>query len=310
MIKIRLLILFISFSSVATPALAQGCSDAGFCSAGALQPGLPAHDSTKMANEYGGSLTYGSGENGTSVITLQAEAKINTSAKGFIEARLPFTFVSGNLGAHSGVGDPIVTYSHLISAPQSVHPITATIGTRIGIGNADAKDKGVLLPMPYQSGLGTTDLIVGLGMKFARYFSFAAGYQQPLFQYNNNGYLPDTVYPVMKNDHRYFASRDLVRKGDVLIRAEANYSWKKFSASLGPLLIYHLGKDRYTDAAGNDATLTGSEGITLNIAGSISCNSNVGMFTLLFGMPVVVRDYRPDGLTRAAVFTLRYTWRR
>jgi len=286
---------------------AQGCSDAGFCTAGAMQSGRPVSDSVTTHSALGASATVGSGEKGTIIITPQLEGKFVLAQRSYVDVKLPFNFCSGNLGHHSGIGDIIATYSRILTADGMPVAITATIGGRIGLGNANATDRGMPLPMPYQSSLGTTDLIIGVGLVYHKYISIAAGYQQPVIQYNRNGYLPDIIYPDMPTGREYFASRDLGRRGDVLLRAEGHYQWNRWSVSGGPLFIDHLGEDRFTTQSGDRASLKGSEGITLNIAGSLSYSLPSRKIDLLVGTPFIVRDYRPDGLTRAWVITLRYT---
>ena len=286
---------------------AQGCSDAGFCTAGAMQGGRSVTDSSRPRGSFGASVTAGAGEKGTSIVALQLEGKFVLPGRSYVDVKLPFNFSSGNLGSHSGVGDIITTYSHLLTASKATTEITGTIGGRIGVGNANATDRGMPLPMPYQNSLGTTDIIVGLGLVYHKYVSIAAGYQQPVIQYNKNGYLPDIIYPDMPTSKEYFASRNLDRRGDVLLRAEGHYQWKKWTVFAGPLFIYHLGEDRFTTQSGDRASLKGSEGMTLNVAGSLSYSLPSGKIDLLGGTPFIVRDYRPDGLTRAWVITLRYT---
>ena len=286
---------------------AQGCSDAGFCTAGAMQGGKHTTDSTKSKTALGFSCSLGAGENGTLIITPQLEGGIPISQHYILEAKLPFNIASGNLGNHSGVGDVIITCSREFTTHSKDMYVTATLGSRIGVNNANASYNGMALPMPYQNSLGTTDIIAGLSMAYTKYFSIAAGYQQPVIQYNKNSYLPQDVYPSVLTDTTYFASNHLVRKGDILLRAEGKYQWKSILLAAGPLFIYHLGQDGISTSTGSKAMLKGSEGATLNLAFSISYNMKKSRLDLLGGTPFIVRDYRPDGLTRAWVVTLRYT---
>lgn len=297
------LILFAGF----TPCVwAQGCSDAGFCTAGAMQIGQQDNDTMAGGNSFGLSVTIGSGENATVIATPQVEGRLYLLSKIYLEGKLPVNIASGNLGAHTGLGDPILTCSRTM-VQHIRFRLIASLGVRVGISNANASYNGVSLPMPYQNSLGTTDIISGINFSYGKYISASIGYQQPVVQYNENGYKPAFVYPAISNDHEYFASNHLKRKGDILIRAEGKYKWQRMSLSAGPLFIYHLGTDTYTDANGNRLPLTGSKGLTLNIAASIAYTMANGRIELLGGEPLVVRSYRPDGLTRSLVVTLRYT---
>ncbi len=285
-------------------AKAQGCSDAGFCTAGALQH-KPAADSLPQSS-LGISLTIGSGEQGTTIITPQAEWTQQLSASWRLELKLPYYLATGNLGTHSGIGDPIATVSKSWVLKQA-WKVFAIGGTRVSLTDAGASDEhGRPLPMPYQHGLGTTDLIAGVAAQYKTWLSLSAGYQQPLFQYNNNAYLAQAL-PLESDDYKaYFDSRKLERRGDVLLRAEGTYTRNRWSLTGGPLLIYHLGDDRITRPSGQDITLPGSQGATLNIAAKLAYGAKKSHWELAGGAPFVVRSVRPDGLTRHWVLTLRY----
>jgi hypothetical protein len=289
-------------------AYGQGCSDAGFCTIGTMKGGLDTAVDNVQQSSVGLSITGGYGEHGVLIISPQLEASRSVGRHGVLEGKLPYNIASGNLGHHSGIGDPLVVYSHMLTSKPVLWRLAISGGVRIGINKADAMDRGHALPMPYQSGLGTTDIIAGVGAKFRHWLDVAIGYQQPLWQYNNNGYLPATLYPSAANDSVYFASNRLRRKGDVLLRAEASLQWHRWAASTGPLLIWHLGEDRITLANGCTGYLQGSDGITLNLSGTVTYSVGKMKLQLVAGTPFVVRNYRPDGLTRAWVTTLRYQY--
>jgi len=282
---------------------AQGCSDAGFCTAGVLQSAAPDVDSNKLyKNSIGLSYAIGSGEQGTSVFVPQLEWRQSIGQRGFVELKLPYYIAAGNLGGHSGWGDPVITYTRGLQQKKN-WSLQATGGLRISIGNADATGKdGWPLPMPYQANLGTTDIILGLSLNYTRFVTIAAGYQQPVVQYNYNGYVPVDAGPAAPHYGDYFLSARLKRKGDVLLRAEGHYQWRQLSISAGPLLIYHLGKDR-ADILGAEIRLDGSEGFTLNLAGNIAWTRQRWKVYVSAGTPLAVRSYRPDGLTREWVVT-------
>jgi hypothetical protein len=285
----------------------QGCSDAGFCSMGAMQSGSKANQDTAGKNAAGLSLSAGAGENNTFITTLQAELKLSTGAHSYVEARLPFYTASGNLGSHSGLGDIMCTYTRADIFTAGKLSLSGTAGSRISTGNANAMDRGLTLPMPYQANLGTTDLILGLNSVYTSgkgSVTLAAGYQQPLVQYNDNTYVPSLLYPAATNDTIYFGSSHLKRKGDLLLRLEGSYAYKRVTLSAGPLFIYHLGTDEITDPSGNQLSLMGSDGLTLNLAGNVTFALNKYLLRLSGGTPLVVRDYRPDGLTRSWVATI------
>lgn len=87
---------------------------------------------------------------------------------------------------------------------------------------------------------------------------------------------------------------------------------KRLSVTGGVLGIYHLGKDTYIDAgvSDNPIAIHGSAGVTLNVTGmatwKITDQISMGFSV---GIPFVVRDVRPDGLTRSFVFVPEIIWR-
>ena len=285
---------------------AQGCADAGFCTAGPLQSGRSEADSVKYAYNIGMSFSLGLAERGTVVAIPQLETGYSIGG-GLLEVKLPLVIAYGDKGSHTGIGDIVCTYSGTIAQLPRNSKLIAALGARIGLGTANATDsKGMGLPMPYQSNLGTTDLIAGIALS-GKYLKTSLGFQQPLVQYNRNDFVPNVIYTANGGVDDYFASRQLQRKGDLLLRAEASYSWRRFAVSGGPLVIYHLGKDRIGLQDGRQIVLQGSDGITLNLAGSLNYKAGAWKPEFSFGSPVIVREYRADGLTRAFVATLRLT---
>nr|MBP7274271.1 hypothetical protein [Saprospiraceae bacterium] len=79
----------------------------------------------------------------------------------------------------------------------------------------------------------------------------------------------------------------------------------KITPSLLP--IFHLTNDKYTDITGVEKEITGSQGLTLH--GNIYLDYHIyttNALQLNIGMPFVVRDARPDGLTRGFIANLEY----
>ncbi len=292
---------------LATTARSQGCSDAGFCTAGALQHssnGIVADSSNRSSLAL--SFTAGSGEQATAIFIPQVAYERAFERNWQLAVKFPYYFASGNLGTHSGIGDPIVTLAK--SWPvQRGWKLYGTVGTRISFTKADKADaSGHPLPLLYQQGLGTTDVILGLAAQYKRWLFVSAGYQQPVFQYNENSYLAQ-AYPAESDDYKsYFDSRRLRRIGDMLLRADGRITRGRWTLSGGPLAIYHLGQDRITLLSGEEVRVASSEGLTLNLAVKLEYTHKKSRWELSGGTPLIVRDVRPDGLTRAWVLTLSY----
>ena len=288
-------------------ARAQGCSDAGFCTAGALHAAIIIRDTAlSLPAALSLSLTLGDGEQNTTVFIPQIEFSQQLNRKMRLEAKLPLYVANGNVGSHSGVGDPIATISNTLWHHKS-WSLQSTAGLRVSLGDGGAgRADGRPLPMPYQSNLGTTDIIAGLSLSWKRYLSIAAGLQQPVFQYNNNGYDAADYVSDPQGYGAYFSSRKLRRRGDILLRADGSYSLKHWQVSAGPLLIVHLGEDRITNSKGQEVNVNGSAGATLNLTGTLGYHFKRSAIEVSAGSLLVVREVRPDGLTRSSVLTLRY----
>lgn len=286
-------------------AAAQGCSDAGFCTAGALRP---ADSLQTIQNSIGASISVAKGERSTTLLIPQVEWRYSFNNKVQFEARLSFYYANGAIGSRTGIGDPILTLSNKL-LENKTYSLKSTIGLRISVGDAGASDKnGRPLPMPYQSNLGTTDLIAGMSLSWKKYLSIAAGWQQPLLQYNANDYYAPDFATEPEGYGSYFSSRKLRRKGDLLFRADGSYPLNRWNFSAGPLLIVHLGKDKIKGNDRQDLLVAGSDGATLNITGTVGYKIKKSRFELTGGSPLVVRKVRPDGLTRSAILTLRYEY--
>jgi hypothetical protein len=154
--------------------------------------------------------------------------------------------------------------------------------------------------MNYQTSLGTLDLLLGVGYRIKR-FSFTAGYQQPLAQ-NNNQFLA-TDYPDDTPEYKYYSTRNYHRAADVLLRFSViAVQSKKIALIAGILPIYHLGNDTYQDSNGTRITITGSQGLTLNINAIFQYQiTSAHVLELTAGAPVVARKVRPDGLSEFAI---------
>lgn len=283
---------------------AQGCADAGFCSVGAMQHGKQKEDT--MHNSVGFSAAVASGEKLSWVISPQLEIKSFLDKRSYLEVKLPLQIVTGNLGSNYGIGDLLSTYTHRIKTRKADRQLYYTIGMRIGLNNADDQINGTPLPMAYQVGLGTTDIILGLSTNIGKYITLAAGVQQPFLQYNRNGYHTtenrDSVETV------YFSSRNLQRAGDALLRIEAKKDWKRTGIHGGPLVLYHLANDKSTLANGNVILLQNSAGFTVNINLGFYYRADNWVFDFTIAGPVYARENRPDGLTRNAIVIPRLTF--
>lgn len=293
--KTVLMFLVISLSKLS---IGQGCSDAGFCTLGNLNPLHQNKNKSKLTI----GLTNGIGDEEVYVFTPSIKYDFKINKQWDLQAKLTSNYASGNLGSAFGLGDLFVNATYTAPSKTSWES-SFLIGTKLPLSNSNLKVNNKSLPMQYQSSLGTVDAIAGYSITNNKWL-FATALQLPLSGYNNNNFLP--IYFNTAEASKYPPSNNFNRKPDVLLRANYEVAAnKKSTINVGLLGIYHVGNDTYINAniSNNPITIKGSEGLTLNATAaatfSLSKKVNVGF---LVGTPLVVRDVRPDGLTRS--FTL------
>jgi hypothetical protein len=159
--------------------------------------------------------------------------------------------------------------------------------------------------MDYQSSLGTFDLIFGIGYEIKK-IQFIAAIQQPLTQ-NDNLFIA-TNYPINSGLRTFQSTNKFKRSGDVLLRISYPItidSKLKLTPSILP--IYHLTNDKYTEDSNVQKEITGSQGLTLNANAFLDYEFNSkNIIQLNLGIPFIVRDTRPDGLTRSFIANIEY----
>ena len=291
----------ILFGSSFTSSHSQGCSDAGFCTAGALRP----HEEKDTSYQHAFKIAwlYGKGEQGITILQIVPEFEFTFHTNSTIQIKAPYTYLNGNLGTVGGIGDITIGITQQIWKRNKM-AFAFTIGGKIPTGDAGLKKDQKPLPMPYQVSLGTYDLILGAAFQYNKW-NVGAGFQGILSDKNNNGFLREFWKGNLKAE-KYFESNRLRRGNDILLRAEHTLTYKKFNFSGGLLGIYRIQKDKI-NAQGEQVKLKGSDGLTLNLTGGINCEiSSPALLSLSFGTPLVVRDVRPDGLTRSLVLSLSY----
>jgi hypothetical protein len=304
---IRYILLFTCLLTIpASQTRAQGCSDAGFCTLGSLkhQPGDSIRGSSIQLL-----LPFGVGDEDVRIFTPSVQFDRQFSGEWALQARITANYASGNLGMTTGAGDVYV--AGIYTTPLSSEWKAAwMLAGKFPLNQSTLKKEGNSLPMVYQSSLGTVDVIAGVSLMH-RHWLLSLGWQQPLSRMNDNRFLPDSW-----NDPDaalYPATNDFKRKGDVLLRLTYSGEVSQGIMLQGGLLnIYHLGEDTYVDenVSTNPISIRGSKGLTVNLTGSVSISISrklTGGF--MAGIPVKVRDVRPDGLTRHFVVSPELRWR-
>jgi hypothetical protein len=303
------IVIFIS-SLFSVSTFAQGCSDAGFCTVGALKPTTNQPETTKKNSQ---SITFlspvGQGDENVFVWTPGLQYDYFTQSGWNLQGRITSNYASGNLGSVFGAGDVILSASRT-KAIKGNWKFTPTLGVKIPLSQSNISSGGMPLPMQYQSSLGTFDLLAGITFSEKKW-QFSAGYQQPLSGENKNGFLPE-FWNGKPEANNYPPTFRFNRKGDVLLRATRIFAARNnFIFNAGLLGIYHLGEDKFTNPFDGKRVMAidGSVGLTLNVTGAAywqaGKRTRVGLSA---GVPLVVRDVRPDGLTRSWVVSPEFSW--
>jgi hypothetical protein len=251
------------------------------------------------------------------IFTQQLEISRRFSEKILIQAKMPWINTSGNLGNNQGIGDLVITgnYKHRVS-DELVYNIN--LGFRLPTGNTNAGNIDIVgnpgppttLPMPYQTGLGTFDVLTGMDIRYNSVWQFALGFQLPLIQNNANNF--NALYASnVPNASGYFYSANLKRQADIVARIEKKFELNKSLALFANIIpIYHVGDDEHTTYNGAKEVYKQSSGLTLNTgAGLIAELSKASVMRLSFAAPMITRKERPDGLTRHFVAGLEWHYR-
>ena len=289
------------------PALSQGCSDAGVCTIPEMnaESNIAGMENLQAKNHAAAGLSFGVGEQDVSVTTPYLIYDRILNAKVSLSAKIIYSANSGDLGSQTGLGDIYLTGNFLAHQTDEM-TVSITTGVKLPLSKADAGDQAVSLPMVYQSSLETVDFILGAAYAKGK-VRISAGWQQPLSGDNSNSFHAAT-YPDVRAT-QYLSTNRFNRKGDVLLRVSyaLRLAHGRIVVRPGILPIYHLGNDRYTDAAGVEQSISGSQGLTLNGNLNITWQASTkASLRLIFGAPFITRQARPDGLTRHMVTGLEY----
>ena len=242
------------------------------------------------------STSIGKGDRGVLISTTQLEANMRLiDKKLFAQVKLPYTYISGNLGNTSGIGD-ITIGATFIAFAKTKSNLSFSAGVKIPTNGANLAKDTLSLPMVYQTSLGSTDILVGAKYTYKK-LDFTVGYQHA-FNSNNNGYLHRSTAD-SNTYNSYFESNKLQRADDAIFRVNRTFIVKKINFNAGLLFIYHLQNDTYVNKLNQRTTIKDSEGLTLNLNfAAVAPLSKKLDFIFIYASPVVVRKVRPDGLTR------------
>ncbi len=295
--------------------LAQGCSDAGFCTMGAMKPDQQ-YDKSLPLTLRSVNLTFYEGQSNTSAVIRSGIVDLGfvTKTNATLQFKLPYTWVKGNFGTNTGLGDISVSLTKSLKKFRSFD-LLGTIGAKLPTGDANDKQKNenVVLPMYYQTSLGTYDLVLGASL-INRSWLFSAGYQQPLIHQNANTFNADAQdWAWYEGGIEYVREHaeaiELKRGADIMLRIERNWRLSRLNFNIGLLPIYRITKDQGRDINGDYQKLSGTTGLALSTLIGVGYKFNVySGLSLIYGHRITDRDYNPDGLTRKHVINFSYNY--
>ena len=303
--------------SVTIWSLGQGCSDAGFCTMGAMKPDQTYNKRIDIKlrslefNFYRGTSTL------TAVIyaaTVDFNIGINDNSS--FQIKVPYQWAKGNLGRNGGLSDISLSYTRNLKTTENWN-INGTLGTKIPSGdanktvnneNTDFQDAPI--HMYYQNSLGSYDAIAGISAISSKWL-IATGVQMALTQNGNQFVWPDFPgYP----DDVYLRSHDIgrnLRRGiDVMLRVERNWRFTNYNFSLGALPIWRVTKDVGIPPMETERRkMEGTTGLALSVLGSFGYQFDVNnSVKIIRGIKITDRAVNPDGLTRDDVWSVSYVY--
>jgi hypothetical protein len=303
-------LLSIGLFSVSTAAYSQGCSDAGFCTMGAMKPDQPFNKKIEFRlrsmelSFYRGTTTM------TPIVYVAtADMGFSLSKKTSFQLKTPYQAVTGRLAKTSGAGDISFCLTRNLASKEK-YDLNFSLGTKIRTNGSDKSIDGRPLPMYYQTSLGTYDFISGISLITSKWL-FATGIQIPLNK-NNNQFLWEAWKGTDEETYilGYNQAKQLKRGTDVMVRVERNFRFSRLNFTLGLLPIYRIVNDEITNPAGVRVEPKNAKGLAMSAIFTTGYSFNVRTgIKALIGHKLVQRDTNPDGLTRELVTTISYYYR-
>jgi hypothetical protein len=305
--------LFFLLVIIGFEASSQGCSDAGFCTMGAMKPDQPYNkkiDFKLRSMEL--SFYRGTTPVTAKIFVATADLNFGINARNSVQVKIPYLSAEGRLGSTGGISDISLCYTRNIYSTEKFE-VNLSLGGKIPTNNSDLEEDGKPLPMYYQTSLGTYDLIAGISL-INRNWLIATGIQYPLNK-NENKFTWNAWVPVGDPERPYIEKHapayDLKRGTDVMLRIERNFRLSRLNFTLGLLPIYRITNDEVFSPKDNARVKpSGAKGLALSAISTLGYSFNVRSgVKFLFGHKLVQRDVNPDGLTREMVTTLSFYYR-
>lgn len=288
--------------------LAQGCSDSGFCTMGALRPDQPYVQKVRIKlhsielTQHLGHTKFGDWVHSTFI-----DANFSVGRKNFFQLRLPsYAIIQGNMPTVRGWGDTFFSFTRQLVVKDNFQ-LSATVGGKIYTSTTKSDNA---MPMYQQTTLGSNDLMMGVSL-ISKKWMVGVGYQKPLNGTLNNFQPTNFEGSAFENIARnYPASVGLFRGDDIALRVERNFRLAQWNFFIGTLTLIRVTADQTLDSEGKLTIVAGSTGLASNllIGGGYQFNIHSGIRLLVAGK-LTERAQNPDGLSRDFVAQLAYVVR-
>lgn len=287
--------------------LGQGCSDAGFCTMGAMRPNQSFGKKSTVKLRSVEFLQYvGVTKFNDVILTSLLDINVGIGKSGSMQLKLPYTFVSGSLANTNGTSDISLAYTHALLVKDK-YQLLGTLGGKLPTNHSDKTSvDGRPLPMYYQTSLGTYDVVGGLSF-ITRNWLLATGFQHAFNQTDNEFRWSEWNSSEQKTlALEYPPAWHLKRGSDVMFRVERNFRSTKWNGYLGLLTIYRITYDEISKG-----TVDNRVKVPNTIGPAITALSGVGYrfstsvaLKAMVGVKLINRDTNPDGLSREVVSSI------
>jgi hypothetical protein len=295
----KIILILVLIASI-KPTFAQGCSDAGICSIGS---GFQ-HAEKQFKNNLEIATIFGAGEADVTYISPFVAYTRQFNDKFALSTKVTFSSAKGSFGRRAAFGDAYLIGNYAFKEVKNKQ-WSAVLGMKFPLSKSNDKINDYSIPLDYQASLGTFDLFLGTNFKYQNW-NFNGTIQIPVFNINKNSFIKE-----FSGTNDFPTTNLFVRKSDVLFKSSYNFKPKNLKFSFQPnlLFIYHLGEDSYENIYGIRQNISGSKGLTINgnLVSTYKMN-NKNSIELSLASPFVVRDIRPDGLTRKFVISINYKY--
>jgi len=287
----RYFLFAILFSALLPSLRGQGCSDAGVCSAGSIHSTQV--DSFILSIESG--ERAGLGEDYTVISNSLLRIRLKASQGSILSIQMNYMIATGNLGYSAGPGDLLLVYTGTLTDKQNFR-ILGNLGAKLPTGSSKLRNlENLPLPMTYQPGLGSFDVLAGISFYLSKWH-FSAGFQHVMSR-NKNEFLL-AAWNGRPEAAAYEESNQLRRGDDLVLRVERIFTREGRLLSLSLLPVIRLQKDRFVKND-HELAIDGSRGLTVNV--NLDWSKELGDHFRIHGnlaAPIWWRRVRPDGLTR------------